>query len=72
MMLGNAVSRVRLFLFRARRDDAAWSFPVKRSNAVMDENGRALDIVFLSVMGIYPRDNYVFIAVELNPDQWCR
>ena len=52
MILGNAMFRVRLFLFRARRDDAAWSPPAKRSNAAMDENGRAMDIVFLSIMGI--------------------
>jgi len=27
--------------------------PAKRSNAAMDENGRAMDIVFPSIMGIY-------------------
>jgi len=54
-------------VLQARRDDVAWPFPVKRSkasapalapclrpvgNAAMDENGRAMDIVFSSIMGI--------------------
>jgi hypothetical protein len=40
------VLRVRPFLFRARRDDAAWSLPAKRSNDAMDENGRAMNMYF--------------------------
>ncbi|MCZ6805021.1 MAG: hypothetical protein O7D86_14145 [Proteobacteria bacterium] len=52
MMLGNAVFRVCLFSFRARHNDAAWPSPAKRSNAAMDENGRAMDIAFPSIMGI--------------------
>jgi len=52
MILGNAVFRMCLFSFRVRRDDAAWPLPAKRSNAAMDENGRAVDIAFPSIMGI--------------------
>ena len=52
MILGNAVFRVRPFSFMARHDDAAWPLPAKRSNAAMDENGRAMDIAFPSIMGI--------------------
>jgi len=53
MILGNAVFRVCLFLFTARRNDAAWPPPAKRSNTAMDENWRAMDITFPSIMGIY-------------------
>ena len=53
MILGNAVFRVCPFSFRARRDDAAWQPPAKRSNAAMDENGRAMYIAFPCIMGIY-------------------
>ena len=52
MILGNAVFRVCPFSFRARRDDAAWPPPAKRSNAAMDENGRAVDIALPSIMAI--------------------
>jgi len=52
MILGNAVFRVCPFSFRARRDDAAWPLPAKRSNAAMDENGCAMDIVFPCIMSI--------------------
>jgi hypothetical protein len=52
MILGNEVFRVRPFLFRARRDDAAWPPPAKRSNAAMGENGCAMNIAFPSIMGI--------------------
>jgi len=54
MIPGNAVFRVCPFSFRARRDDTAWPPPAKRSNAAMDENGRAIDIVFPNIMGICP------------------
>ncbi|MCZ6805165.1 MAG: hypothetical protein O7D86_14905 [Proteobacteria bacterium] len=40
---------------QARRDDAAWPPPAKRSNAAMDENGRAMDIAFPCIMGILLR-----------------
>jgi hypothetical protein len=53
MIPGNAVFRVCPFSFRARHDDdAAWSPPAKRSNAAVDENGRAMYIVFPGIMGI--------------------
>jgi len=44
-----------LFLFRARRDDAAWLFHVKRSNAAMDKKRRAMDAIFAGIMGILGR-----------------
>ncbi len=53
MMPINVVFRVCPFLFNARRDDAAWSLPAKRSNAAVDENGRAMDMAFIGIMGIY-------------------
>ena len=52
MISGNAVFSVCPFSFRTRRDDAAWPPPAKRSNAAMDANGRAMNIVFPSIMGI--------------------
>ncbi len=48
----NAVCRVCSFLFKARRDDEAWLSPAKRSNAAMDKNERAMDMVFAGIMGI--------------------
>ncbi len=52
MIPGNAAFRVCPFSFRARRDDAAWPPPAKRSNTAMDENGCAMDIVFPGITGI--------------------
>lgn len=52
MIVGNTLCRVCLFLFRARRDDAAWLFPAKRSNAALDESRRAMNTVFPTIMGI--------------------
>jgi peptidoglycan-binding protein CsiV len=52
MIFGNILFRVRPFLFRTRRDDDAWPLPAKRSNAVMGENGHAMDSVFPGIMGI--------------------
>lgn len=51
-MLVNAVFRVCAFPFRARHDDVAWLPPAKRSNAGIDGNGRAMDIAFISFMGM--------------------
>jgi hypothetical protein len=76
MIPGNAVFKVCLFLF-TRCDDAVWLLPAKRSTnnsrrfrrRAMDENKRAIDIVFPGIMGIKPipkKCDHVVKSVELS------
>ncbi|MCZ6802496.1 MAG: hypothetical protein O7D86_00780 [Proteobacteria bacterium] len=51
---------------KARR--CAWPPPAKRSNAAMDENGRAMDIAFPGVMGIYQSR---FLYLMLGSEYQC-
>ncbi len=51
MMLGNVYSKCVCF-HSGQGATMQHGHPAKRSNTVMDENKRAMDILFLGIMGI--------------------